>query len=65
MKLLTVLSQDGLPASKREEFFQLGGAGFRGVVYGMGTRQACWRARLIGSFNEQNSPGSSPFTLLL
>lgn len=44
MKLLTVLSQDGLPASKREEFFQHDRTGFRGVVYGLGARQACLRA---------------------
>jgi len=32
----TVLSQDGLPTSKCEEFFQPDGTGIRDVVYGVG-----------------------------
>ena len=43
----TVLSQAGLPPSKRKEFFKSEGPGFHGVVHGMGTRQACQRARLM------------------
>lgn len=36
---LAVLSQNGLPTSKRKEFFESDGTGLRDVVYGMGARK--------------------------
>ena len=65
----TVLSQVGLPTSKREEFPQSDGTGLRDVVYGVGARETYHWGRVIGSSNEQRPTAEthlpSPYDFLL